>query len=528
MYKSNAGVDPPELGRWIGVSHRTGPFLSYWILPASGIPISCNTVQHLTNLEKQTDEVRDKMHAFNEKVNHRLDTVSADITPPSNASNTILGLNDESDEFLQEYNRVINSTDLPEIDSAPPSQLGLGGDEYLNMEIGLPRGHDGNLELATVKRRVVDIEGNPIGKPNKHKMLDSREYEVEFINGEIENFTANIIAENLLAQVDQEGHRQLLIDEITDYRILQDAIPKSEGTFKTHHGATRKKKTTRGWELFVRWKDGSTDWVALKDLKDSYPVELANFFLTQGIHDEPAFAWWLPYVIKKGASIISKIKSKYWQKTHKYGIRIPKTLEEAERLDIINKNTAWMDSVRFEMKNNRVAFQEHDGHESQLRGFKEITGHLVFDIKLGENFRRKARFCADGHKTDAPSSVTYSTVVSRDSVRIILLVAALNELEVLSGDVQNAYLTAPNREKVWIRAGKEFGTVPGCEYLVGKIMMITRALYGLKSAGASFRAFMAEKLDDMGFKPSMGDPDVWMHPAAKPDGEQLSKCCIIN
>ena len=78
---------------------------------------------------------------------------------------------------------------------------------------------------------------------------------------------------------------------------------------------------------------------------------------------------------------------------------------------------------------------------------------MVYDIKLGEIFRRKARFCADRHKTEVPPSVTYSTVVSRDPVRIILLVAAFNELDVLCGDVQNAYLTAPNREKVWIRAG---------------------------------------------------------------------------
>ena len=105
-----------------------------------------------------------------------------------------------------------------------------------------------------------------------------------------------------------------------------------------------------------------------------------------------------------------------------------------------------MNSIRLEIINNRIAFQEHEDDITQLPEFKEITGHLVFDIKLGENFRRKARFCADGHKTEAPPSVTYSTVVSRDSVRVILLVAALNELEVLSGDVQNTYLTAPNRE----------------------------------------------------------------------------------
>ena len=70
---------------------------------------------------------------------------------------------------------------------------------------------------------------------------------------------------------------------------------------------------------------------------------------------------------------------------------------------------------------------------------------MVFDIKLGENFRRKARFATDGHKTDALAAITYSTVVSRDSVQICLTIAALNDLEVLNADIENPYLTAPYR-----------------------------------------------------------------------------------
>jgi hypothetical protein len=55
-YKTNDGVASPELGQWLGVSHRVGPLMSYWILPQSGIPISCTTVQRVANLEQQTDE----------------------------------------------------------------------------------------------------------------------------------------------------------------------------------------------------------------------------------------------------------------------------------------------------------------------------------------------------------------------------------------------------------------------------------------------------------------------------------------
>eukprot|EP00978_Attheya_sp_CCMP212_P000550 scaffold1076_cov32-Attheya_sp.AAC.2 len=173
------------------------------------------------------------------------------------------------------------------------------------------------------------------------------------------------------------------------------------------------------------------------------------------------------------------------------------------------------------MKNVRISFEEYDGNPEELIGYKEITGHLVFDVKLGENIRRKARFCADGHKTGAPSSVTYSTVVSRDSVRILLTIAALNNLKILGADVQNAFLTAPNKEKVWIRAGQEFGPEEGT------IFLVTWALYGLKSASASFRAFMAEKLDEMGFKSSYADPDVWLRPATKANGEEYYEYMLM-
>ena len=67
---------------------------------------------------------------------------------------------------------------------------------------------------------------------------------------------------------------------------------------------------------------------------------------------------------------------------------------------------------------------------------------MIFDVKMGENFRRKARFVAGGHKTKTPAAMTYSlVVVSRDSVCIALMIAALNDLDIMACDIQNAYLT---------------------------------------------------------------------------------------
>ena len=156
----------------------------------------------------------------------------------------------------------------------------------------------------------------------------------------------------------------------------------------------------------------------------------------------------------------------------------------------------------------------HEGTSDELIGFQQITGHIIFNVKLGEGFRRKARFVGDGHKTKTPTSVTYSSVVSRDSVRIILLIAALNNLDIQGADIENAYLTAPCRGKVWMKGGIEFGE------LAGEVLIIEKALYGLKSSGAAFQAFLAKTFDNMGFTSSVADPDIWMRPAVKSDGEE--------
>ena len=168
---------------------------------------------------------------------------------------------------------------------------------------------------------------------------------------------------------------------------------------------------------------------------------------------EPAFAWWTPHVLKKKNRIISKAKTKYWQSTTKFGFRIPRTISEAQRVDNDNQNTYWMDAVRLEMKNVRIAFEVYDGEISDLKEYQKINCHMIFDIKMSENFRRKARMVAGGHMTETPPTLTYSSVVSRDSIRILLMIAALNGLDVLSCDTQNAYLTTPCREKVWTIAG---------------------------------------------------------------------------
>ncbi len=225
--------------------------------------------------------------------------------------------------------------------------------------------------------------------------------------------------------------------------------------------------------------------------------------------------------MKKEKRILQKVITKYWARTHKYGVRIPKNVRETAEIDPENGNTLWMDAIKLDMKHVQIAFEEFDGDPNTLVGYIQITGHLVFDVKLGENFRRKVCYCADGHKTGASASVICNTVVSRNSVRILLTIAALNELEVMGADVQNAFLTAPNKEKCWMVAGPEFGSKEG------KVFLVVKALYGLKSASFSFRSYMAEQLSKMGFQSTTADPDVWLRAASKGDSEQYYEYVLM-
>ncbi len=76
-------------------------------------------------------------------------------------------------------------------------------------------------------------------------------------------------------------------------------------------------------------------------------------------------------------------------------------------------------------------------------GYSHCSTHMIFDVKMDGSFTRKARLVADGHKTKLPTSMTYSSVVSRESIRMALTIASLNSLKIAACDIGNVYLNAP-------------------------------------------------------------------------------------
>jgi hypothetical protein len=121
---------------------------------------------------------------------------------------------------------------------------------------------------------------------------------VEFADGDVLEYAANVIAENLYSSVDQDGKRFVLMDSIVDHKMNELALTKADA-FIELKGKRVRRMTTKGWKLCVQWKDGSTSWECLKDLKESYPVQVAEYAVANCIDDCPAFAWWVPFTIKK-------------------------------------------------------------------------------------------------------------------------------------------------------------------------------------------------------------------------------------
>jgi hypothetical protein len=277
-------------------------------------------------------------------------------------------------------------------------------------------------------------------------MLDTRTYKIEFPDGHSDEYTANMIVENTYAQCDIEGRQYNMMEGIVDHKTDVHAVEPAD--MYINHGSNKKvRKTTKGWNLCVEWKDGTTSWERLEDLKESNPVEVAEYAAAKSLLDTPAFLWWSPYVLKKRSRIIAYVTKCDHKRTHKFGIEVPKNWDDCVIIDKENDNTLWQDAARKERKNVIIAFKILNGEESAPLTYQEIRCHRIFDVKM-EDFRRKARFGAGGHTTDTPHTMTYTSVVSRESVRVALTLAALNDVDVKMADIENTYLTAPITEKV--------------------------------------------------------------------------------
>ena len=101
-----------------------------------------------------------------------------------------------------------------------------------------------------------------------------------------------------------------LFHQIVDHKSTGEAIKMKDKYIITRTGTKRMRQTTVGWPFLFKWRDRSQQWVDLKVLKESDRVQVGEYVIACGIQDEPAFAWWIPYVMRKNDVIVSAVQAR--------------------------------------------------------------------------------------------------------------------------------------------------------------------------------------------------------------------------
>ena len=476
--------DKKLIGRYLGLAETCVDELAYNILTDTCKIIIRKSVWALTDDDLRNPAIMARIQSMDDVHKSKLGPSRSPIEVELPEEDIFSTLDDEAEATVKTL-------------APTPEDL----DEFIGAEVLLPNG--GEKARALVVKRVRDGDGNLTGIRNANPVLDSREYVVKNADGSSAQYAANVIAENVF-------------QDIVDHRFSSDPL---ETTFVDRHGTTRNKQTTKGCELQVQWVDGTTSWLPLSLIKSSNPIQAAEYAVANQVAEDPRFSWWVRDTLRNRDRIIKRVKTRYEKRTHKHGIELPKSVRQALEIDARTGTTFWRDAIQKEMTNVSPAFEFRDDDKIPI-GYTKIDCHMIFDIK--SDLTRKARLVAGGHMAQVPKESVYSSVVARDSVRLAFMLAELNGLLVLAGDVQNAYLNAPTSEKVYSVAGPEFGPA-----FQGRPVLIVRALYGLRSSGARWRDHIAATLREMGFVGCLADQDVYMRPNAKPCGTKYWEYVLV-
>ena len=185
----------------------------------------------------------------------------------------------------------------------------------------------GELARGAAAKRARLSNGKPKGARHEAPARGTRLHVARFNNGLEQEILHNAIAESMWAGADSEGRQRALLGQIAGCRLdgtADEGMP-AKGSSNWH-----KRKTTKGCELLCTWKGKSQDWVPLKDIKECYPVQIAEFAKAHGLLKKPVFSWWCNHVLKTRKAIIKKVKSRYWKMARKLGAGAPKAAGEAE------------------------------------------------------------------------------------------------------------------------------------------------------------------------------------------------------
>ena len=453
------------------------------------------------------------------KIIHRSRVRRAEDLPNPSADNRIRFMRDEARQFqprevtLEETKNGIERMEKlnyqPGIDNVSREVIRKEGDTALDSE-----GYDviDTDDLDMYRMPTIDLS-----------TLKGRSYLTPLTeNGERNRyFIEEVIEEN-------ERGLRLKVNHMSGSEILEDIIPYGKVVDFVNDMFTE--NPDDGWkfrrvldhrrpgpgadtpyDFLFEEEDGERLWLPVKSFTEDDRFILADYCNRNGLIHDPGLRSLrgISKNLKKVARTIKQAQLRSFRTSvrYKYGIRIPQGHRMAMRFQEEEGHTKWRDAEIAEVKaiQEQQVFEDRGKGTGKPSGYTMIRTHMVYDVK--HDGRYKARLVADGNMTKIPLESVYSGVVTLRSIRLILFIGEHNDLPLWATDVGNAYIESYTSEKVCTVAGEEFGE------LEGHLLVIVRALYGLRTSGKCWHDRFAEVLNEMGFNQCLADNDVWMRDA---------------
>jgi hypothetical protein len=280
-------VSKIQLGRDLGAAIDIAPAMMRKILKQNGSVMYRSSVRPLTQDETQSPTEQKEREEFDIAIEEKFG--------PAMNKDDFQNDPDYADFVTPTYDCYeddeVSSSKMTDIDDIKAENDVDTYDQYVGTHVRVPIGDE--IRSGKVVRRERELDGTVRVRANANPMVDTRAYEIEFPDGRSDEYTANVIAENMYAQCDIEGRQYNIMKGIIDHRT--DGHAGAPAEMYTKHGSNKKvRKTTKGLHLCVEWKDGTTSWERLADLKESNPVEVAEYAATKSLLNTPSFIWWAP------------------------------------------------------------------------------------------------------------------------------------------------------------------------------------------------------------------------------------------
>ena len=356
---------------------------------------------------------------------------------------------DPFDESTANFEQFVNSQSGEDEDNPIP-MANIDIPNLLGRSFLLPPEENGERDMA----KIIDIDDH--GPP-----LEDIKFKLKINKDQAEE----IMSYNQLMDYIQRGtDAEEDPDSLFNFRDIVAHQGPLESTDPNHKGSK--------YNVMAEWESGEVTYEPLTLISKDDPITCAVYAKKHDFLDTTRWKHLKRYA-KTSKRLIRAVKQSRIRQVrasarYQHGFQVPE-----------NSNTYWQDAMDLEL--------------TQIHEYK------VFKDKVKHDEKFKARLVADGHLTKEP-------VVSLRSLRMVVFLSQLNGFEIWGADVGNAYLEAYTDQKLCIIAGPEFME------LQGHLLIMIKALHGTHSGGARWHDRLFDILQELKFKPSKADPDVWMRP----------------